>query len=336
MDDEELSLDEAATAYAKTDESDEPVDDGQSEDEALADGEQAEDELPDEGEEEEGETEDDGQAEDEDQDDDAEEDYSGGRFAADSARVKLEDGTIVSISDLKNGTLRQADYTKGKMDLSEQRRTVELQSERNTQLEQQLTQSQELAMGILEGLMPQEPDIAMMDPNSPSFDPLRHASEKAHYDQRMVQLQKLQTDRQQRQQTDQEQNNAKSAENIRVERDSLLRVMPQFKDQRRYTTFMNNAVDFGSRHGYSQQEIHGMKDHRAYVIMDKAIKWDTLQANKSKVKDKVKGRPPVQRGGKRSSPSAQRTKSANAAMDRLKKTGTEQDAVAVYLASQKG
>ena len=73
-------------------------------------------------------------------------------------------------------------------------------------------------------------------------------------------------------------------------------------------------------------------------LSDAAV-WErieALQADKTKVTSKVEGRPPVQKGTRRLSPDGQKVRQQGAAMNRLKQTGRLDDAVAVYLANQKG
>ena len=46
-------------------------------------------------------------------------------FAADVAKVKLEDGSVVTVAELKNGHLRVADYTRKNMAVAEEKKAVE-------------------------------------------------------------------------------------------------------------------------------------------------------------------------------------------------------------------
>ncbi|UXN74495.1 hypothetical protein N8D56_04975 [Devosia sp. A8/3-2] len=100
----------ASEAPAESDE-DQPADDDAQQDD------DADDELlSDEDGEDEGETDEDAeQAADEDDDseeDDEEAEGEPGPVVADDARVKLADGTFVTVAELKAGTLRRDDYTR--------------------------------------------------------------------------------------------------------------------------------------------------------------------------------------------------------------------------------
>jgi hypothetical protein len=106
-----LSVEEAAKAYAGVTDEQAPEDTGQAEADETEEGDTAdvEDaELSDEDGEEtdEGETDEEGETED-DSADEPESDH--GRFVAKNGKVKLEDGSVVTISELIDGNLRQSD-----------------------------------------------------------------------------------------------------------------------------------------------------------------------------------------------------------------------------------
>jgi len=60
----------------------------------------------------------------------------GGRFAPDTAKVTLDDGTVTTIAELKRGTLFQRDYTQKTQALSEDRKTFEAERQQVSQLAQ--------------------------------------------------------------------------------------------------------------------------------------------------------------------------------------------------------
>jgi len=71
-------------------------------------------------------------------------------------------------------------------------------------------------------------------------------------------------------------------------------------------------------------------------VLHKAAEWDRLQASKPTVQKKVENRPPVQKSGKRLTPDAQKAQRAADAVNRLKSSGSVEDAALAYLASRKG
>jgi len=328
---QELSLDEAASRYAATQAT--AVDD-QAEDEEAAEL-TTDDEL-----EASAEGEDEGEPGEEDQaeDDDETEESGQGRFVADNAKVRLEDGTITSIAELKKGSLLNADYTRKTQEVAEQRRSVETQSSAIKQQETQLSEQRQLLTTLLTSIAPQAPDPSWADPRSPNYNPAEYMAARAAHEQFVGYVQTLeQQDMQSRQQREQEQA-AKKREKGNAEWATLVEKLPTLKDPKRFERFVGDIKTFGPSYGYSEQELaEGLGyDHRAALVMHKAIQWDKLQASKPKMQSKVEGRPPIQKGGKRLTPDAQRSRNTTVAMDRLKQSGSERDGVAAYLALQKG
>lgn len=317
-----LSLDEAAAAYASLGNADGP-DDGQPEDEQEAqdDAELSADEA-----EQDGEPEDEGQAEDEPEEPEAP------AYVADDAKVKLADGTEITVAELKNGTLRLQDYRQKTAELAEQRRTFESKSSEFQQLEQQVSADRDFMVQLMQSIMPQKPDYSMV-----SVDPIGYAEQNAQYQARKEQLDYLVSMQQHTAQKRQAEEAETSKEVRAREWQATLDQMPELKDPKRLSSFVGEIQKAGAEYGYSPQEIQNVGlDHRQVLVLRDAIKWRNLQASKSKVPAKVEGRPPVQRAGTRQSPEAQKARDARVAMDRLKSSGSIRDGVAALLAREKG
>jgi hypothetical protein len=122
------------------------------------------------------------------------------------------------------------------------------------------------------------------------------------------------------------------------ENGALQEKIPALRDPAKLKAFADDILSAGEAVGYSRQEIAEAVpyDHRMALALQKAAKWDRLQASKPKVSEKVQGRPPVQRSGKQVSNDAKRAQRTNDAMSRLRQTGSLEDATAAYLASRKG
>lgn len=317
-----LSLDEAAAAYASLGNADGP-DDGQpdAEQEAQDDVELEADEA-----EQGDEPEDEGQAEDE------PEAPAIPAYVADDAKVKLADGTEVTVAELKNGTLRLQDYRQKTAEIAEQRRAFEAKSSEFQQLEQQVSADRDFMVQLMQSLMPQKPDYSMV-----SVDPIGYAEQNAQYQARKEQLDYLVAMQQhtaQKRQADE----AEASKEVRArEWQATLDHMPELKDPQRLSSFVGEIQKAGAEYGYTPAEIQNVGlDHRQVLVLRDAIKWRNLQASKSKVPAKVEGRPPVQRAGTRQSPEAQKSRDARVAMDRLKSSGSLRDGVAALLAIEKG
>jgi hypothetical protein len=330
---ESLSIEQAASAFVKATSEEAPK---AKPDEEVEQGENAEDELQasdqDEGESE-GEDDPEGQAEDE---DDQEPESDHGRFVASNGKVRLPDGTVSTVSDLIAGNMKERDYRQKTMELAPQRRALEEQSSAVKALEQQVNERMAYAASLLESLTPQAPEPPT-DPNDPVAY-IDYMRAKENYDRYAAHSQYIQQQmgmtRQQAEQEAQRQRMQKAAE----ENGALQEKIPALKDPAKLKALADDILSAGEAAGYSRQEIAEAVpyDHRMALVLQKAAKWDRLQASKPKVTEKVQGRPPVQRSGKQLSGDTKRAARASDAINRLKETGTVEDAARAYLASRKG
>lgn len=327
---ESLSIEQAASAFVKA--TSDGADKGQPE-EDVEQGEQAEDELQasdeDEGESE-GEDDSDGQAEEE---DDQEPDSDQGRFVASNGKVKLPDGTVSTVADLIAGNMKERDYRQKTMELAPQRRALEEQSSALKASEQQVNEQREYLSSLLESLTPQPPD-----PNMLASDPIGYMQAKDQYERFVAHTQYIQQQMGLTRQQAEEASHRQRVDKASEENGALLEKLPILRDPAKLKAFADDIISAGKSAGYSQEELREAVpyDHRMALVLQKAAKWDRLQASKPKVSQKVQGRPPVQRSGKQLSHDAKRSQRANDAMSRLRQTGSLEDATAAYLASRKG
>lgn len=320
-----LSLAEAAAAYASPVE-DKEAEPGQSESEQPAedDAEFATDETAGE----EATDEDEGQAE----DDPETEEPAAPAYVAPEAKVKLPDGSEATVDDLIKGNLRDRDYRQKTQAVASERQAIQAKASEIQQLEKTLAEDRDWTIQLIQSLMPQRPDPAMY-----THDPIGFGEQDLAYRTRKEQLDYLLHQAQQtKQRSAAEQQESEKAARA-SEWQATIEKMPELKDQKRLQSFVAEIQQHVPEYGYSPQEIAQIgTDHRVVLVLKDAIAYRKLQANKTKVAAKVEGRPPVQRGGTRPAPEAQRAKESRAAMDRLKSSGSLRDGVAALLALEKG
>lgn len=333
---EALSIDEAASRYVQSTapqevEDDQADDVEQDEGDTTDDELQASDENEEAGEEDEGETDSEDQAEESDEEDDPESEQ--GRFVADNARVKLEDGTFATVAELKAGNLKNADATRKWQEAAELRRTAESHAESVKQAEQQIIEQRQYMTTLLQSVTPQAPDPSLV-----RTDPVAYMEQKAQYEQFTQHLDYLRQQDQQTQQQRQQEAQAKRQEKVNTEWGALLEKAPELKDKTKFTAFEAELVKAAPEFGFSPQELMEAVpyDHRMALVLKDAIAWRKLQASKPQAVKKTEGRPPIHKGGKRLGQQAQKARQADAAITRLKSTGSIADATAAYLARQKG
>jgi hypothetical protein len=330
---ESLSIEQAASAFVKATSEEAPK---AKPTEEAEQGEQADDELQasdeDEGESE-GEDDPEGQAEDE---DDQEPESDHGRFVASNGKVRLPDGTVSTVSDLIAGNMKERDYRQKTMELAPQRRALEEQSSAVKASEQQVNEQREYLSHLLESLTPQAPEPPT-DPNDP-IAYIEYMRAKDNYDRYAAHSQYIQQQMGQTRQQAEEQAKQQRMQKAAEENGALQEKLPALRDPAKLKAFADDILSAGEAVGYSRQEIAEAVpyDHRMALALQKAAKWDRLQASKPKVSEKVQGRPPVQRSGKQVSNDAKRAQRTNDAMSRLRQTGSLEDATAAYLASRKG
>ena len=216
---EALSVDEAAARYVQATTSKEvPTD--QTEDMELDEGDTTDDELQasdeEAGEDDEGEPGDEDQAEDGD-DEEADPNSEQGRCVADNAKVRLDDGTVISVSELKKGSLLNADYTRKTQEVAELRRSFETQSESVKQAETQIIEQREYMSALLQSITPKAPDPSLV-----RTDPVAYMEQKAQFEQFTQHLDYLAQQSQQTQQQRQQETQDKRKENANTEWAALL------------------------------------------------------------------------------------------------------------------
>jgi hypothetical protein len=333
---ESLSIEQAASAFVKATSEEAPK---AKPDEEVEQGEEADDELQasseDEGESE-GEDDPEGQADDE---DDQEPESDHGRFVASNGKVRLPDGSVSTVSDLIAGNMKERDYRQKTMELAPQRRALEEQSSSVKALEQQVNEQREYLSGLLESLTPQPPDPNLqLDPTADPVGYLSYMKEKDQYDRFVQHANYIQQQMGMTRQQAELETQKKRQEKANEEWGILQEKLPAVRDQAKLKALADDIQSAGQAAGYSRQELAEAVpyDHRMSIVLQKAAKWDRLQASKPKVTEKVQGRPPVQRSGKQLSSDTKRAQRATDAVSRLKETGTVEDAARAYLASRKG
>lgn len=333
---EGLSIAEAASRFVQSQTS-EAVETDHAEEDEIDESELPEDELQasdeDESEDVEGEPDDEDQAEEGEDEDDTESD--GGRFVSDNAKVRLADGTVTTIADLKSGSLRNADYTRKTQEVAEQRRALETQSQAFEASHKELAQQRDYVSQLLQSLTPQAPDPAMTDPRSANYDPVRYMHEKANYEAWQQHASYLQQQSEADKAKAQEKANADRQTRINSEWGKLMERASDLNDKAKFTAFEADVFKYGSEYGFSRDELIDRvpQDHRMALVLKDAIAYRKLKAAQPKVAKKVENRPPVVKGGKRLSPQAQKARQSSDAYTKARKSGTVEDAAAAYIAS---
>lgn len=246
--------------------------------------------------------------------------YESGKFAADTANVRLKDGTVISVQDLKRGYLSQASFTRGTQENARERETLTSQRAEIEQYARTLQEQRDLVLKISQQLLPQPPSEALLDTNSAGYDPLRYVAEKADYDRKVGSLTQLQNavQAEQARLTNEQQkarNDLKAKEAKR-----LVEIMPELKKPDVYGKFWTEAVDTMAEYGFSQDEMNDSIDHRLYPIFRDLAAYRRARKNIPTVRQAVQSKP-VLTGQRRMDPKTKNTREQQARNNELRKTG---------------
>lgn len=264
-------------------------------------------------------------AEDVEQDDASDEDgpeepeIKGGRFAPDTAKVTLEDGTVITVAELKRNNLFQRDYTRKTQELAAEREQISHRKSEVDQQAQSLSQDFQFMNWFAEHYLPKQP-APPSDPNDPIAE--------IQYGRELRQWQELQGLRDyfssklgELEQTKQAETQAQKAARLRSEAQALVSKDKTFADEQKRIAFLNEAATKGAEYwGLTREEIAGIESHKQWLVLRDALRYRALQAKAPGVAQQVKAKPVV--GGKRTNPNAKQNSGKLARTERLRRERT--------------
>lgn len=253
----------------------------------------------------------------------------GGRFAPDSAKVTLEDGTVITVADLKRNNLFQRDYTSKTQALAEERRLVDTRKSAVDQQAQSLTQLAERLTVFSQKYLPTPPEPFAGTPDTDPIGYMRYMQQRERYEQAVgefngiVQGSTHLTAEQQRQLAEQDQQSIASEVGELVKRDAF------FSDPRKVNAFFQDAVTLGAEAwGLSAEEIGQLTNHKQFLILRDAVRYRKALAKSGEVAKQVQAKPAVAIGGRRVDPKAKVSAQKQARSERLRTSGSFEDGVA--------
>ena len=272
-------------------------------------------------------------AEDVEADDDAETDgpedaeIKGGRFAPDTAKVTLEDGTVITVADLKRNNLFQRDYTKKTQELSEARKAFEQQQSSVSEQAQALNALAEQINAIGQRYLPQPP--APPKPNDPVAY-INYLRDKEKYDAAVAEWQGFEQQRQYLTQIEGQKQEQHRQEAVQQEMRALVERDPFFAEPQRVRAFFEEAVDLGSKYwGLNREQVMGLNSGAALQVLREAMLYRKAVERSKDTQQKVQSKPQMGKGGRRADPTARSNSERRARSEQLRKTGSIESAVAV-------
>lgn len=251
--------------------------------------------------------------------------YAKGRFAADDAKVTLDDGTTITVAELKRNNLFQRDYSRKTEELKAERSKVEAERSRVTEQDAALAQQYELISVYAQNFMPQPPDRALMQ-----SDPLGYMERKAAYDEHVQFLNQVFGARQAEVAKAQAAQRAEAEGRLQVELDKTVNALPHLRDPKRWEGFRNEIGRMLLEdYQFTKEELNGLQDHRMMLVLHDAAAWRKLQKQKPKATEDVRGKPKMKMVQKqRVNPQSLKTRDAQTRALALKKSGSFEAGVA--------
>lgn len=230
----------------------------------------------------------------------------------------------VTLDELQKGYSRHADYTQKTQALAEERRSLEAEAATmRTRNEQYAVLLDKVEEGLKQ-LTPPEPDWDALRRDNPE----EFAVQWAEHQRREEALKAV---RSEKDRVFQEQQDALAKAHrafVASEAEKLIEALPELKDPSKRPEFRKGLAEYGRSVGFTDAELNNVADHRALIILDKARRYDALQAQRPKLKDKVSKIKVLKPGAPRRKAPAP-TKGARA-LERLAKTHSLDDAADAF------
>lgn len=246
--------------------------------------------------------------------------YESGKFAADTANVRLKDGSVISVQDLKRGYLSQASFTRGTQENAKERESLAAKQAEVEQNARSLQEQRDLILRVAQQFIPQQPDRSLLDRNSPNFDPITYAALKAEYDDRIGAINNLHhTSKAEQDKVLKEQERQK--ETMRAaEVERLLKAMPDLAKPEVQKKFWAESVETMAEYGFSQEEMNETIDHRVYRIFRDLTAYRKARNRIPAVKEDIQKKPVLQ-GKRRMDPKEKSSRESQARKEQLRTTG---------------
>ncbi len=226
------------------------------------------------------------------------------------------DGESLSAEELKLGYLRQSDYTKKTQAVAEQRKAFEAQT---AEAEATMNALMSAAGADISRFQNVNWEQAAID-NPDQYRQAKAAYEQAQSTYNLIKAQADQFQTQQQQQTEAAQKEA-AKESLTVLKTNI----PNWNNDLYY-----KIGEYAQGLGVSGEEFNKVSDHRLITALWKAMQFD--QAKQVTAKKKAKSSPTkTLSGSKADSTKAVQSESARKTRERLRKSGTVDDAAAALL-----
>lgn len=231
--------------------------------------------------------------------------------------------TEVTLDEALKGYSRTQDYTRKTQKHADEVRTFE--AERTAvRAERQATVSKLAELDTTLSTLVQEPDWDKLESEDPASLARVHAAWQIH-EKRIT---KIRTDRAAIEQRMNDDAAAQYSEHLVSEQAKLADAIPEWKDATISKKEKADLIDYAATAGFSSDELDNVADHRAIVLLRKAMKYDESLKKKADVKTVAQGKIDKVRVAAPGSPKAKTPKGTELVRRKVaaQKSGTTRDA----------
>ncbi len=253
--------------------------------------------------------------------------FKGGRFASDDAKVKLEDGTTISIAELKRNNLFQRDYSKKTEDLAVQKKGVDEKDRQLAELSNAIENQRRFIDAWAKKNVPRPPDPQLLQ-----TDPYKYMQDQAEYTQRFQEYQHFYQSMEQERVARGNMSAKEAQDRLASEFEKLKIHVPVLKTNEGIRQWAEETEAMaGEIYGLEPKELNnGMSDHRFMRVLHDALKWQRAVAKKAQAKPATQATPRIPPQQRMSTQTPQQRDSSNA-FERLRQTGSARDGEAALM-----
>jgi hypothetical protein len=165
-----------------------------------------------------------------------------------------------------------------------------------------------------------------------SEDPMEYMRQREAYRDRKEAMEKVKAEQVRVQEERQQEFVQQHQAHLVKEQEKLLEALPEWKDPDVAAKEKQAIISYAQRNlGFSEAELSATSDSRAVLALRKAYLYDELMAKKPVAEKKVKKAPKVTKSGKPTTKAQANANRKKQALERLNKSGSKEDAVAVLL-----
>jgi len=236
------------------------------------------------------------------------------------------DGEELTVEELKNGHLRQRDYTRKTQELAEIRKSMEAELAEVEQERQMYAQGLPLLVQRIQALAIEEPDWDTLYDADPVMAAKAERQFRKQQEERQAQLQAVRQEQERLHQIEVQKAEKLKAQYVDQQRQILPDLIPEWRDSRVAESEAQKLRTFLLSEGFSEEDVNGLKNATLVKVARKAMLYDQGKSRATQAKKKpAKRTAKTLKSGSRGSQPKPKS-GAEQARQRFRQTGSVNDA----------